>query len=323
MPSPGKKITCPNCGRKKVKLKNKKPAVYSSVSAVEAKEAVSGTFFSSLGLAIMITIISLVLIAMGIASRTPFGYLCSALGIVGAFVAAYCYRYWSRNFTVDRKPEKGYIDFLNDIQESRGVLQEKIEQLEYLKKRQRPRESERAANRTKLLKAALNNRTLKLQLLDEAEFIIEAKKRISRIEALAQDLTRKKSNHTDIEKRVEKAFIEIKKWMANLNIDCQSVAGMKVYHSLEQAMGLHSDIMEQIEDRLVMQAIDGNTETDEIFALEHIQEFLEKSSLQEGLEAFEINEAAAADEEFIKINTELRLLKDGIKDGVDYQSGLS
>lgn len=340
MPVHDTKVSCPNCGRTRVKPIDRRPSVYTDSTAFELSEAGKGTFFSSLAAAIAIAVCSLLFISMGLFMRSPLSLLWILLGVIGGGVAVYSFRDISQTFRLGGKPALGYIDHLRELEKSRIALREKIAELKVLIKRQHPRQSERAANRLKLVTSALKNRERKLELIDEAEFIIEAKRRISRISALAQDLAERRRPR-ETEKNIEAAFSEMKIWVKKLPTHFQSGAAKRVYESLLQAMELHADIMEQIEDRVVMRALDdgsGGTKSDDALALEEIRLFLDKSSIQSELDAYEIEEAIATDEEFIRINTELRLMKDGIKqdfttdpfvdldshpESKDYPSGLS
>ena len=54
-------------------------------------------------------------------------------------------------------------------------------------------------------------------------------------------------------------------------------------------------------------------ESDETFALEKVHEFIEKSAFDDDLGAIEMEESVEADEEYLRINTELRLIRDGVK----------
>lgn len=265
----------------------------------------------SLAMAIFFSLCTVAFLGIGLMVRGPVGLFWSFIGVMTGVIGFCCIRDLHKNMFLDRNPARGYIDHLRDLNESKMVLDTKIGELEHLLGRQDTQHSERAENRKRLLSAALKNRRLKLQLIDETEFIIESRRKISHIEALAQDI-RKGKNLRDSERQIDRAFTDMNEWMKEAP-QCRSVSGQKVRKSLEQAMALHGAIREQIEDRLVMRALDERADLLEGEVFEKVHEFLERHTLVDNFQALEMEEFVAADEEFTRINAELRLLKDGLK----------
>lgn len=309
MPSERGRATCLNCGHRRLKLKKGVPPPQPTVKFGQSNP---DSPWSSLAFTLLILLCGAIFFAMGIFMRSPLGVLWGLLGALGISVAIYCLRDLIRTCQWGRKPEKGYIAHLKELADEREIVMSRIKELEKLLGRQRPDRSERAANRTKLLNAALDNRKTRLSLIYEAAFIIESKRRISRIEALAQDLARK-ANPRETEKHLDTAFTDLKSWIAEQPVDCLSQTGRRVQETLRHSAELHKEIREQIEDRLVMRALDDDPEPDVAEILARIDSFLDQSLLRDNQSVSEIVEAMASDEEFIKINTELRLWKDGIK----------
>ena len=311
MPVHATRSSCPNCGRVRVRFQEKRPSVYSTSTAYQSRETSRGTFVSSFLACGLIAFSALFFLTMGIVIRGAVGLMWDVFGLIAGGAAVYGFLDLYRNASVDRNPAKGYIDHLEDLGESREALQKKITELEELISRQKSQGSQRAANRLRLLSAALKNRNVKLDLVEETDFIIESKRKIARLEALSQDIANGK-NLRSTEQEINEAFREMKKWLRVAPRSFRSSAGAKVRGSLEQAMSLHSDIAEQIEDRLVMRALDGESESEEAVALEQVHDFLEKTQLTDDWNELELEEFAAADEEYLRINAELRLMKDGV-----------
>ena len=251
---------------------------------------------------------------MGLRISGPIGFWWDLLGIITGVIGMYSLYDAFRGAWIDRNPDKGYIDHLADLKETRENLNEKISELTNLLERQKDIHSDRAENRRHLVEAALANRLLKLDLITETEFIIESRKKISRIEALARDLE-DGINLKQTEKEIDRAFADIKQWMKNAPDQCRSSAGKKTRESLEEVFAFRGEIVEQLEDRMVMRALndENENETDEAFTLEKVHRFIEKSALDTELDGLDMKESIAADEEYIRINTELRLIRDGIK----------
>ena len=316
MPMHGKSTDCPNCGRKRVRLQGKLPSFYSNISALEKREKAQGTYLSSFVAGTVIALCSLGCLALGIILRTGMGLLWDLLGLLAAGAAIYCFYELYRNLAIDRNPEKGFIDHLKDLAESRAALETKIAELKHLVSRQNEHSSERAANRLQLVTAALQNRERKLALVNETEFIIESQRKISRIEALAQELVSGNSPGAT-EHQIDVAFSDLGKWMQAAPHKFHSAAGKKVHQTLERAFSFHSDIREQIEDRLVMRALEEEAGSGETFALDQIHKFLERNRFSDGMGNSELAECVATDEEYLRISTELRLLRDGIKDSLN------
>lgn len=262
-------------------------------------------------MAVFFSVCTIAFLAIGVVVRGPVGLFWSFVGLMTGVIGFCCFRDLHKNLFLERNPAKGYIDHLRDLSESRAALETKIGELENLVGRQETQHSERADNRKRLLTAALKNRRLKLQLIDETEFIIESRRKISHLEALAQDI-REGKNLRESEMQIDRAFTDINEWMKEAP-QCRSASGQKVRQSLEQAIALHGSIREQIEDRLVMRALDERAESEEGVVFEKVHEFLERHALLDDFHALEMEESVAADEEFTRINAELRLLRDGLK----------
>lgn len=62
-----------------------------------------------------------------------------------------------------------------------------------------------------------------------------------------------------------------------------------------------------------MRALDEDDASDNQFALEQIHQFLARESFRDDPVYSELAECVATDEEYLRINTELRLMRDGIK----------
>ncbi len=71
-----------------------------------------------------------------------------------------------------------------------------------------------------------------------------------------------------------------------------------------------------------MRALDDESDFDEADALEKRHEFIERTAFDADLSAIEMEEAVAADEEYLRIHTELRLVRDGIKHDFAGQTGI-
>lgn len=318
MPASDEKVDCPNCGRTRVRLEKYKPnAALSNPKQDPAK--VSSIFWNSVvkrsGISFLIFY---PIVAMSIASWVPedaFAFI--AITVSLSLSALYFTVKLRRHNRIYRTPQRGYIYHLGILNHSARRLEDEIAKLRRLAEDQNS-DSERSVNRLRVVNDAIANRELRLHLILETCFIIKAKRRMSRISALARDMS-DRVNLVESEKNLRFFILEIQNWLNERPTDYRSVAGRRMYQSLIESSELFREMLEQLEDRRVMRAIDGGTVNapSEGLALKQIEQFLDDALVQPEYDLFEVEEVVATDEEYLKINTELRLIKDGIRPGCD------
>lgn len=291
-----------------------RPVLYKSDTALEASQAARGAAPLEVILSLFFCLCTVGFVGFAMFLRGPASLIWGILGIVSGIFAfnyvASCYR----RLISERKPRIGYLDQLKDLDQSRRLLIDKVAELSALADRQRSQQSDRAASRLKLLEAAIKNRQLKLDLVQETQFIIESKRKLSHLKSLSQQIGAGR-RLAEAEKEIEIAFSEMEQWVAQAP-ECRSSYGLGVKQSLEAAMGMCQSIGEQIEDRLVIAALDRDGESSESQALERVHSFLETAGLDhtasDDSQAAEFSELVAADDAYHEIRTELRLMQDGI-----------
>ncbi|MEO0413373.1 MAG: hypothetical protein AAF226_00315 [Verrucomicrobiota bacterium] len=303
---------CPNCGRGRVKLCPHEPeAPMVEVSALQLNEQQAGSKKEDWLLLLFLSQTFLLLLVLALVLRGQFFmFLLPAAGILfwGADVLKSILR------PRKKRIKKGYIDHLTDVRHSIRSLQSKITELDKLVARQDLMDSERSDQRKRLLTEALNNRRLKLRLAKETDYIIESQRLQDRFGSLVIDLENYNlDNH--LEQRVDRFFTDLKFHLSILPAAPLTSVGKDTLRDLEETLGLMKQVMEQIEDRKVLQALDEEGPCEAI-PLDRIHSRLSDRSSLNRWEVDSISESIQADEEYSKINTEIRKLRDGISGGL-------
>lgn len=314
MPSYGSRVDCPNCGRAEVRLERFKPAAALSDPNIDEEEIRSIFRKSVVKRSAISFVIFYPIFALSTASWVPENYFAPIVITLSASLSLlYFLLKWGRHIRIYHTPEQGYTYHLGVLNQSAAVLEDGLQNLRTLANEQ-DGTSERSANRLRLLQDAIANRELRLQLIDETSFIIKAKRRLSRISALAQDMS-DRLRLRETEKNLRFFLRELQSWLEKRPETYRSFAGQKMYKSLTESEVLFREVLEQLEDRRVMRAIDGGTAhaPGEGLALKQIEQFLGETLIQPEYDLFEVAEVAEADEEYLKINTELRLIQDGVR----------
>ncbi len=262
--------------------------------------------------ALLLFCVALVLFYFGFWIHNAVGLIFDLIGIVTVF-SAWCLAANSiRRAWIDRAPQMGYIDYLQGLTESRTILEAKIAELESLKDRQQTFKSERADTRLKLLDAAIENRKLKLALVAESQYIINSRRKMSGIQALVQGIGGG-GYSAELEKELGEAFVDLRDWTEQVPSEWKSAAGKKIRTSLDKMLVFHTILCERIEDRKVLAAVAEEGESAGSSSLEGVQELIEQTAFDTECDALDMEEVVSADEDYLRINTELRLARDGIR----------
>jgi hypothetical protein len=192
--------------------------------------------------------------------RSAVGLVLDLIGIFSFFGAWHFAASSARRVWIDNSPQKGYIDHLQDLEESRAALEGKIAGLESLKDHQPSFASERAGNRLKLLDAALENRKLKLALVHESQFAIQARRQIAKIQALVQSFSQS-GYSADLEKELSEALVDLQNQAEQAPREWKSAAGKRIRLALDKLLTLAPALRERIEDCKILAAVDEERES--------------------------------------------------------------
>ncbi len=310
-----KTAKCPNCGRNRVFLVSQEPQLdHNVVTAAGESDLEGGNSF--VGYFLLATAGFFLLAPLVFESAFLFGF---SIGLASGLASLiFLIPEWNKKRNI---PVAGYLDHLRNLETTKASLKKKITELEHLVERQKRHNSERSHKRLELVSAALKNRRRKLDLIRETEFIIESKRHASEIENLAQELASTKDIES-VEKRFDQSFTDISEWLNSVPSQCISQAGTNARRAIDKAFGLQTEIMEKIEDRLVTRALDGDSDLADTFALEKVHDLLQVGEFESSFNHLDLEEMIAADDEYSKINAEIRLLRDGIQHDFDAETDI-
>ena len=117
------RITCANCGRKKVKPSKRKPVSITTVSACQERYGKNAAHPATTALMAVIFLGATVLfLYLGFWVRGVVGFFFDLFGILCGVATIQSFSGWMRALFTDRSPQKAYLDHLQDLRREQAGL---------------------------------------------------------------------------------------------------------------------------------------------------------------------------------------------------------